>query len=146
MNTHSGFRVLYFAEMHPLHGAEVVLKAVRMLRDEPVITFEVIGPLPRRLPRPKQQNVCYINWLSQEELAEHIAQADLCLAGHFNDEIAKAKRTIPGKAYIFEAMQKPMILGESKANRERFGETASQVYVPQGDAKALANAIKEMSH
>lgn len=38
-----------------------------------------------------------MEWLSQQELADEIAGADLCLAGHFNADIDKAKRTIPGR-------------------------------------------------
>ena len=83
----------------------------------------------------------YIDWLSQEELAEHIANADLCLAGHFNGEIDKAKRTIPGKAYIYEAMGKKMVLGDNEANRE-LEKMRTHVMVQQGDSVALAKKIK----
>ena len=46
------------------------------------------------------------DWLPQEKLAEYIDMADLCLAGHFNAAVEKASRTIPGKAYIYQAMGK----------------------------------------
>ena len=90
---------------------------------------------------PVSDNIAYIDWLPQEQLAQYIGQADLCLAGHFHAEIAKAKRTIPGKAYIYKAMKKPMILGDNPANRELFHQNADTVFVEMGSAKALADAI-----
>ena len=88
----------------------------------------------------------YADWVSQERLAELIAMADLCLAGHFNGQIMKAKRTIPGKAYIYEAMEKPMILGDSPANHERYKEGQPGIYfVPMGDAEILAKKIGELA-
>ena len=58
-------------------------------------------------------NICLQDWLMQEDLASHIAFCDLCIAGHFDARIKKAARTIPGKAYIYRAMNKPMILGDT---------------------------------
>ena len=67
--------------------------------------------------------------------------ADLCIAGHFNNTIAKASRTIPGKAYIYDATNKPMILGDNPANHEQFNTSSQYIYVPMGDADALADSI-----
>ena len=136
------FRVLYFGSILPLQGVDVVLDAVKMLRDEPGCAFEIIGPLPEG-KISEQENLTCIPWLSQEELAQHIARADLCLAGHFAADIDKAKRTIPGKAYIYRAMEKPMILGDTPANHELFEEDGKTLFVPPGDAEALAEKIKE---
>ena len=104
----------------------------------------MIGPIPKDYEKPIQNNVEYINWLSQEELAEYIANSDLCLAGHFCAEIDKAKRTIPGKAYIYASMQKAMILGDNKANRELFEEDKKTQFVKMGDAAELSKKILSM--
>ena len=136
------FRVLYFGSVLPLQGVDVVLDAVRLLKDEKGIAFEVIGPVPEDR-KPAQENLTCIPWLSQEALARHIARADLCLAGHFSAEIDKAKRTIPGKAYIYRAMEKAMILGDTPANHELFEEDERTVFTPLGDVKTLAEKIRE---
>lgn len=135
-------RVLYFGSVLPLQGLDVIMGAVSLLKDDPDIRFEIIGPLPENL-RVAADNTEYFRWLSQNELAEHIAAADLCLAGHFSPDIEKARRTIPGKAYIYEAMKKPMILGENPANRERYSEGEDIRFVKMGDPRALADAIVE---
>ena len=136
------FVVLYFGSILPLQGVDVVLDAVKILQNNKDIFFQIIGPIPKKYSKPIQENVEYIDWLSQEELAEHIANADLCLAGHFNGEIDKAKRTIPGKAYIYTAMKKKIILGNNLANRELYKENEENVsFVEMGNAKNLSEKI-----
>ena len=136
--------VLYFGSVLPLQGVDVIMKAVELLSCKSDLSFEIIGPVRDNM-RVISDNVKYISWLSQPELAEHIANADLCLAGHFSGSIEKGKRTIPGKAYIYEAMKKPMILGENPANRERYVEGKDIWFVKMGDANALADMIVKAS-
>lgn len=138
------FIVLYFGSILPLQGVDIVLDAIRALKDRDDIYFDIIGPIPEKYNKPMQENVCYTEWLSQEELAEHIANADLCLAGHFSEDIDKAKRTIPGKAYIYEAMEKKMALGDSKANRELFVEDERHIFVDMGNSQDLSCVILEI--
>lgn len=137
------FVVLYFGSILPLQGVNIVLDAIRELKSRDDIYFDIIGPISDGYEKPIQNNVCYSEWLSQEELAEHIANADLCLAGHFNNTIEKAKRTIPGKAYIYEMMNKKMILGNNEANHELFVEDNRHKFVEMGNVNALVCAIRE---
>ncbi|MGN0437434.1 MAG: glycosyltransferase [Lachnospiraceae bacterium] len=136
--------VLYFGSILPLQGVEVVLDAIKKLEGQADVYFDIIGPIPDKLHKPIQDNVRYTSWLSQEELAKRIANCDLCLAGHFNESIDKAKRTIPGKAYIYEAMNKNMILGDGPANHELYEEDERHHFVKMGDAKALADMILQL--
>ena len=136
------FVVLYFGSILPLQGVPVILAAIELLKDRDDIYFYMIGPMGEDIKRPDTRNAAYIKWLPQEKLAEKISEADLCLAGHFDNSIAKAKRTIPGKAYIYEAMEKPMILGENEATRELYSEKDGRSYfVEMGDPEALAEKI-----
>lgn len=137
------FIVLYFGSILPLQGVEVILSAINGIREENSIYFIMIGPVQEDLKEKTmgRKNVMYIDWLSEPELARYIAMADLCLAGHFHGEIKKAARTIPGKAYIYKAMNKKIILGENCANREIFTEDESTFFVPMGNPDALAQKI-----
>jgi len=138
------FEVLYFGSILPLQGVDIVLKSAQILRENQSVHFTMIGPIKEE-ERAESSMVTYIPWLSQEQLAEAIADADLCLAGHFNKNIEKAKRTIPGKAFLYQAMKKPMILGDNPANRELFSEKMDGIYfVEMGNAKALASKILEV--
>lgn len=136
--------VLYFGSVLPLQGIEVVLKAMSILKGKGNIHFFFIGPIAEKKLldlKPVSANITYIDWLSQDELAQYIAMADLCLAGHFHGSIQKAFRTIPGKAYIYSAMGKKMILGDNPANHEIFEEDERVSFVEMGNEKALANEI-----
>lgn len=134
--------VLYFGSVLPLQGIDVILDAIRPLKDRSDLYFYIVGPVRDSFEVPEGASVEYFDWLPQEELAEYIARADLCLAGHFNSGIDKARRTIPGKAYIYDAMHKPMILGDNPANHELYPETPGRYeYVPMGDAEALTQKI-----
>lgn len=137
--------VLYFGSILPLQGVDIVLEAMDSLKTRQDLYFYCIGPVRNskkiQASRPVSPNIEYIDWLPQEELAAYIAQADLCLAGHFNGTIEKAKRTIPGKAYIYQAMKKPMIVGDNPANHELFDNDDTVTFVEMGNARALANEI-----
>lgn len=138
------FIVLYFGSILPLQGVEVVLDSLKNFDGENDIFFEIIGPVPKKYNKPEQANVCYYEWLSQNQLSEHIAYADLCLAGHFSADIDKAWRTIPGKAYIYEMMGKKMILGDGAANHELFESDEKHSFVERGSSMALANEIRRI--
>ena len=139
------FVVLYFGSILPLQGVEIVLGAVDILKKEKDIFFYVIGPIQKKYNKVESDNVKYIDWLSQQELAKYINFSDLCLAGHFNKNINKARRTITGKANIYDAMNKKMILGENPANHELFTETKGKYYfVEMGSSEKLAEKILEI--
>ena len=139
------FVVLYFGSILPLQGLDVILSAIKKLEAQKDIYFVVVGPISDKYKKPELDTVEYHDWLPQEELAKYISYADLCLAGHFNSDINKASRTIPGKAYIYSAMGKPMILGDNKATHELYDETMEGIYfVKMGDCQALADKILEI--
>lgn len=135
------FVVLYFGSILPLQGIDTIVEAARLLEKQEDIVIYIIGPMEIiNVPG----NVKNIKWLCQENLAEYIATADLCLAGHFNKHINKAVRTIPGKAYIYEAMEKAMILGDNEATRELFSEDGKHYFVEMSNPKALAKKIMDV--
>lgn len=137
------FVVFYFATVLPLQGVDVVIDAITQISDDQ-IHFVFVGPLSQSQKDKlhSQEKLTYYPWLDQKKLSELIAQADLCLAGHFNGSIDKARRTIPGKAYIFEAMEKEMLLGENEANKERYPQRYQKVkFVKMGSSQSLKKAI-----
>lgn len=138
--------VLYFGSVLPLQGLDVILEAVNLLKNHKKIYFILVGPIHEGYNKPKGENIEYHDWLSQQDLAEYISYSDLCLAGHFNKNINKAKRTIPGKAYIYHAMEKPMILGDNTATHELFTDSMQGIhFVEMGNPKKLAEKITELA-
>ena len=132
--------------MNPLQGIDTVLKAVEILKYEKDIFFIIVGPINKGMKKYIGETVEYINWLTQEEIAKYIAISDLCLAGHFSADVEKANRTIPGKAYMYEAMEKKMILGDSEANKELFHEDINHIFTKMGEPEELVKAIRGLYH
>lgn len=138
------FVVLYFGSILPLQGVDTILQCIEKMKDISSVVFQMIGPISDKdIKKYKElKNVNFVSWLSQKALSEEIAKADLCLAGHFNSNIEKASRTIPGKAYIYNSMKKPMILGDNSANRELFSEdNINNYYVEMGNSDKLKEKI-----
>ncbi|MCR4754393.1 MAG: group 1 glycosyl transferase [Lachnospiraceae bacterium] len=133
--------VLFFGSVLPLQGADIVYEAMTKLVAVGGYTCIFVGPRKNLKSISFCNDIYHINWLKQEDLAALIEVSDLCLAGHFNADIDKAKRTIPGKAFIYEVMGKTMILGESPANREYFTEDQRHLFVPMSDADAIVDAV-----
>ena len=141
------FMVFFFGAMNPLQGAEIILQCAKLMSDHPQIIFSIVGPVQKLRPDIRKNialpNVYIVSqWMDQQGISQHIAMSDLCLAGHFNSEIEKASRVIPGKAYIYLAMDKKIILGDNAANRELFtGEDRRIDFVEMGNAQALQKVI-----
>ncbi|MDD3809847.1 MAG: glycosyltransferase [Erysipelotrichaceae bacterium] len=139
------FTVLYFGSILPLQGVEIILEALKNFENDDTIRFVIIGPMKKNAPKPIQENIIYHDWLDQVSLAREINKSHLALAGHFNGTVQKARRTIPGKAYIYEACHKPMILGDNPATRELYHEGDLGIYFCEmSNPQALADLISSI--
>lgn len=139
------FRVLYIGNYVPLHGVSVILEAARLLAREN-IEFWLVGDnhrrdsdLQARINALDCARVKFFGWMRLEELRSRIAQADACFGVFGTSE--KAKRVIPGKAFLALAMAKPLITGDSPAAREFFKDGESAILCETGNPHALASAI-----
>lgn len=144
------FIVFFFGAMNPLQGVEIILDAARLLEEHERVIFIVIGPYEKINGIKRYTGLSNVRfasrWLPQTEVADYIAMSDLCLAGHFSTVIPKASRVIPGKAYSYLAMRKPVILGDNPANRELFSDETENVhFVRMGDPEALASRILHLA-
>ncbi len=144
-------RVVFHATFLPLHGAELVYEAARLLGTEGHIEITIIGTGPmsaaldRRLAEWKLDHVRRIPWVDYRKLGAVLANADLCLGGHFSTN-PKAHRVIPGKVYQYLAVARPVILGDTAANRRVFTHLQNAFFCGTGSADDLARAIWELSN
>jgi glycosyltransferase involved in cell wall biosynthesis len=144
------FVVFFFGAMNPLQGVEVILESARILARHENIIFIIVGPYEKIKGSELYSRLGNVRfaarWLPQAAIAGCIANSDVCLAGHFNADVGKASRVIPGKAFAYLAMEKPVIFGENPANRELFPEGAKNVhFVKMGDPGALADKVLELA-
>ncbi len=137
--------VLYYSSYLPLHGVDTVVRAAALLRREGV-SFKLIGD--GRMYSKTQQlanelgldHVKFAPVMPLEQLPEDIANAGICLGGHFGSS-AKAGRVVPGKIYQMLAMAAPIIATETPANMALLRHKESAYLCPPNDPQALAEAI-----
>jgi len=143
------FRVFYYSSYLPLHGTEYIVRAAAALRKYGDIEFTLVGKGPeyRKVREIAQRlgvgNIRFIDWIPFDQLPLEIANADICLGGHFSGS-DKAKRVIAGKTFQFLAMRKPVIVGNCDANRELLTHGINALFVNMADAEALAEGILEL--
>jgi glycosyltransferase involved in cell wall biosynthesis len=149
------FGVIYFGGYVPLHGTEYIVLAAHSLATNEGISFELVGngqayDQTRALADELGlTNISFVKtgmpgqWLSPQELAERIGQADLCLGVFGRGE--KLDRVIPSKVYVALAMMKPVITSDSPAVRELLTHRESAFLVDKGEPHSLALAIDQLS-
>jgi glycosyltransferase involved in cell wall biosynthesis len=139
--------VLHYGSYQPLHGIETIIEAASLLANDPRIQFQLVGSgskLPairNKVAQLALKNVEFQAPVPIQQLPDVIANADICLGGHFGAS-DKAARVIPGKTYQCLAMAKPVIAGENPANRELLTPGIDALYCKMNDPYSLAEAIR----
>jgi len=141
-----GCTVLFYGTFIPLQGIEYIVQAAHLLRQQDGLRFEIIGR-----GQTQQQvhalakslavtNITFIEWVSREELVQHIADADICLGGQFG-LTPKAELVIGYKCFQMIAMGKAVIVSDSPGNRELLQHEHDCLMCAPGNPQALAAAI-----
>lgn len=144
--------ILFHGSLLKLHGFDVILKAARLVEQaDPSLKFKFICPTDkyretmREISTGAPGNIQQIPPVPLEDLPAHIADATLCLGGHFG-RTDKAGRTIPGKVFQYMAMGKAIIAGDSPANHELLTHDQDAWFCRMNDPAALADAILSLMH
>jgi glycosyltransferase involved in cell wall biosynthesis len=143
------FTVLFYGSFLPLHGADVVVRAARIVADkDPAVRFQLIGSgqtfaaVRAEAERLGLGQVEFPGWVAMGALPARIAAADLCL-GIFG-RTAKAARVVPHKVYQSLAMRKPLITLRTPAALEFFRHREHLFLCDAPEPGALAEAILEL--
>ena len=137
--------ILYYSSYLPLHGVETIIKAAALLKTK-AIHFKLIGAgqeydnVYKLAQTLNLTNVIFTAPIPLTRLPEEIAQADICLGGHFGTS-DKAQRVIPGKIYQILAMGRPLIAANTPANQELLSHAETAYLCPPDNAESLASAI-----
>lgn len=139
--------VFQYGKWSPLHGAETVLDAAELLREEPVRFVlagegQLSGALQARVAGAGLGNVEWLGALTPAELRVRTLAADVCL-GVFGHS-AKAGRVIPNKVYDGLACGRPVVTAASPGARELLHDGETALLVRAGDAEALAGALRRL--
>lgn len=140
------FQVFYYGSFLPVQGIEHIVHAARLLVDEPNIVFQIAGEgmgftrIRALADELGCTNIGFLGWVPFAQLPDAIAQASVCLGGHFSDN-DKAQNVVATKTYQFLAMAKPTIVGSNTANAEVFTHGEHVYMCTIADPRALADAI-----
>ena len=144
------FTVIFFGSFLPLHGADDVIEAARLVFEaDRTVRFRFIGSgqtlgfVQSKAVEYGLANVAFEGWLSQTELAETVARtADICLGLFGRTE--KAERVVPHKVFQAMALGKPVITVRTPAIEEFFMNRADILLCRKDDPRSLAEAILEL--
>jgi glycosyltransferase involved in cell wall biosynthesis len=138
-------RAIFFGIFTPLQGAPVIGEALRLLDPDPaVVRFTIVGrgqdfEATRRLAGSSPA-VEWLDWIEYDKLPALTADHDICL-GIFGAN-PKGLRVVPNKVYQGAAAGCAIVTSDSEWQRAALGEAA--VFVPPGDSRALAGALREL--
>ena len=144
--------VLFIGTFVPLQGVEVIAQAAVILSTHKDVRFRIIGSgqtakaVERIFAGERPANVEWITqWMDSEHLAEEIRSADICL-GIFGAG-PKAQRVWPLKNYLYMAIGRPIITGDTVLARHMLQQADSMPFltVPNNDPAALASAVVDLA-
>jgi glycosyltransferase involved in cell wall biosynthesis len=140
--------VFQYGKWSPLHGAETVLDAAELVRDEP-FRFILAGEgqsseaLRARIAARGLANVEWLGAQTPAALRARTLDADVCL-GVFGGS-AKAARVVPNKVYDALACGRPLVTGDTPGARELLHDGEDALLVPVCDGEALADALRRLA-
>ena len=142
------FLVTYAGALGAANDIPVVLEAARVLSNNRNIHLLLVGDGKERanlesLAREwKLGNVTFTGALPKKEMPAILAASDACLAILKN--IPMFKTTYPNKVFDYMAAARPTILAIDGVIREVVEKAEGGIFVPPGNAKALADAIASL--
>lgn len=146
------FKVLYYGKYTPLHGTRYVIEAAKILESDKDIVFEIIGTGQtykedmKFAERLGVKNIRFTDWVEYGKLPEKIAEADMCLGGHFGKG-EKAQRVVPNKVFQIIAMARPVVVNNGPAMKHAgFKDNANCVFVDVADPDSIAKAVIKLKN
>jgi glycosyltransferase involved in cell wall biosynthesis len=142
------FVAMYAGAMGPANDLGVLLDAAEMLRDDERIHVVLVGDGKTRkqlqsVARDRAlTNVTFTGSKSKSEMRAVLGAADVCVATLQN--IAMFRMTYPNKVFDYLAAGRPVVLAIDGVIREVVEDARAGLFAPPGDARALAEAIREL--
>ncbi len=144
-NEGDALRVVFVGSYTPLQGAPVIGEAIDLLRDEQGIEFTLVGRgqdyEQTRAGAASNERVRWVDWVAPGDLASFLERFDVSL-GVFGTS-PKATRVVPNKVFQGAAAGCAVVTSDTAPQRAALGDAA--VFVPAGDAEALAEALASLA-
>ncbi len=143
------FVVTYAGALGPANDIDTLLGAARYLQDMPQVHILLVGDGKDR-PRLERlaaawhlQNVTFVGARPKAEMPRFLAASDACVAILRN--IPMFRTTYPNKVFDYMAAGRPTILAIDGVIREVVEAARGGIFVPPGDARALAEGIRHLA-
>jgi glycosyltransferase involved in cell wall biosynthesis len=143
----SPLRAIFYGLFTPLHGTPVIGEALGLLAGDEGAGIEVtmVGTgqeyAAARAAAAGNERVRWVDWVAPAELPALVASHDVCLGIFSTGD--KARRVIPNKVFQGAAAGCAIVTSDTPPQRRLLGDAA--VFVPPGDAKSLASALRELA-
>ena len=133
--------VVFFGLFTPLQGAPVIGEALALLGGQVDVTMIGGGQdLAATKDLAGDAPVDWRDWVEPDALPAIVRDHDVCL-GVFSPT-GKGTRVVPNKVYQGAAAGCALVTSDTAPQRRVLGDAA--VFVPPGDARALADALLEL--
>ncbi len=146
----TGQFVALYAGAHGLsNDLNVVLDSAEILKNEPGISIVLVGDgkekrnLQSRANALRLNNLLLLPAVPKTEMVQTLAAADACIA--ILKPLELYKTTYPNKVFDYMAAGRPVLLLIDGVIREVVENAGAGVFVPPGNAAALADAIRTLS-
>jgi glycosyltransferase involved in cell wall biosynthesis len=139
------FVVTYAGALGLANDIPTILQAAAYLRNRPNVLFILVGDgkerpwLEGQAKKMKLENVLFTGVQSKAQIPDILAASDACLATLKN--IPMFRTTYPNKVFDYMAAGRPTILAIDGVIRQVIEAADGGIYVPPGDAAALAEAV-----
>jgi glycosyltransferase involved in cell wall biosynthesis len=141
--------VTYAGALGPANDIQTVLRAALVLKDRTDIRILLVGDGKDRPSLEKTardlglHNVTFHGPVPKGDMPEVLAASDACIA--ILKGIPMFSTTYPNKVFDYMAAGKPVLLAIDGVIREVVEQAGAGVFVPPGDAEALAGAILNLA-
>jgi glycosyltransferase involved in cell wall biosynthesis len=145
----SGYVVTYAGAIGQANDLGIVLDAAARLRDRPELTLLLVGDgkerarLEQRAAAEGLTNVRFFGARPKQDMPAVLAASDACLA--ILQDIPEFRTTYPNKVFDYMAAGKPTVLAIDGVIRRVIDDARGGLFVPPGDAVALADAIRRLA-
>ena len=142
------FVALYAGAHGTANNLEIVLEAAKLLREVAPILFVLVGDGKEKLALEASarssclENVRFEHAQPKDAMPAVIAAADVCMATL--RDIPLFRTTYPNKVFDYMAAGKPTLIAIDGVIRQVVEESGGGVFVPPGDARALADAVRQL--
>lgn len=145
----SKFVALYAGAHGMSNDLDVVLDAAQHLADVPELEIVLLGAgkeksrLEERAGRMGLNNLAFVPPVPKDEMKSALAAADVCIA--ILKPIEMYKTVYPNKVFDYMAAGRATVLAIDGVIREVVDQAEAGVFVPPGDAEALAEALRGLA-